>query len=99
MSCTVATPLALVVAVTVFVPPVNVPLGPVVGAVNVTTAPLTGFWSMSKTVAPSGENGTVTVALCGVVPIAAVIDAAAPAVFVRPKLAGAVAPVAEAVTI
>jgi hypothetical protein len=36
----VATPLALVVAV--FAPPAKAPLAPVAGAVNVTTAPLTG---------------------------------------------------------
>jgi len=38
-----ATPLELVVAVAVFVAPVNVPLAPVAGAANVTTAPLTGL--------------------------------------------------------
>jgi hypothetical protein len=36
-------PLALVVAVAIFVPFVNVPLAAEVGAVNVTTMPLTGF--------------------------------------------------------
>lgn len=37
----VATPLALVVALVVIVPLANVPLAPLLGAVNVTVAPLT----------------------------------------------------------
>jgi hypothetical protein len=91
-----ATPLELVADVVVIVGgvPVNVPLGPVPGAAKVTTAPLTGFWKLSTTVASSSENSVVTVALCGV-PCVAVIAAGAPAMFVRLKLAG-VAPVAEA---
>jgi hypothetical protein len=93
----VATPLALVVSVSVFVPPANLPLAPVAGAVNVTVAPLTGFESLSSTVATSGNANAMLIApLCGV-PLVAVIDAAAFAVFVRLKLAGVDAPV-EAVT-
>jgi hypothetical protein len=38
----VATPLALVVSVSVLVPPAKVPLAPVAGAVKTTKAPLTG---------------------------------------------------------
>ena len=38
-----ATPLEFVVVVAVFVAPANVPLAPVAGAANVTTAPLTGL--------------------------------------------------------
>jgi hypothetical protein len=93
----VATPLALVVAV--FTPPAKVPLAPVAGAVNVTTTPFTGFEPPSSTVATSGAAKAVpTGALCGV-PLVAAIDAAAPAVFVRLKLAGVDVPVAEAVTV
>jgi hypothetical protein len=92
----VATPLALVFAV--FTPPAKVPLAPVVGAVNVTCTLLTGFEPLSSTVATSGAaNAVLTWALCGV-PLVAVIDAAAPAVFVRLKLAGVAAPVTAAVT-
>ncbi len=39
----VATPVTSVIAVVVFTPPVNVPVGPLVGAVNVTRAPFTGI--------------------------------------------------------
>jgi hypothetical protein len=93
-----ALPFASVVAVVVFLPFANVPLAPAPGAVNVTVTPLTGFWKLSTTIAPSAvANAAPTVALCPD-PLVALIDAAAPAVFVRLKLAGAVAPVAEAVT-
>jgi len=83
-----ATPLELVMSVSDAVPFANVPLAPVVGAVNVTDTPLTGFESPSTTVAASGAvNTEPTVAACGVPPVAAII-AAAPTVFVRSKLAG-----------
>jgi hypothetical protein len=95
----VATPLAVVVAVVVFVPFAKVPVAPVVGAVNVTVAPLTGFEFLSNTVAARGSAKAVsTVALCGV-PLVAVIDAGAPAVFVRLKLAGVETPETVAVTV
>jgi hypothetical protein len=96
----VATPLAFVVAVVVLVvESVNTPLAPDPGAVKVTTTPLTGFEPLSTTVAARFvANAVLTVVLCGV-PAVAVIVAAAPALFVRPKLAGAVAPVALAVTV
>jgi hypothetical protein len=70
----VATPLALVVAVVVFVPFAKVPLAPVMGAVNVTVTPLTGVEPLSRTVATSGAaNAVLTAALCGV-PLVAAID-------------------------
>jgi hypothetical protein len=51
----VATPEAFVVAV--LTPPAKVPLGPVVGAVNVTTVPApTGFPPESLTVTTNGAN-------------------------------------------
>jgi hypothetical protein len=73
----VATPLAFVVAVSVFVPPVNVPLAPVVGAVNVTTTPLVGDPLVGDppvvTVATSNAGKPVpTAALCGVPLVAAI---------------------------
>jgi hypothetical protein len=93
----VATPLALVVAV--FTPPAKVPLAPDAGAVNVTTTPLTGFEPLSSTVATSGNaNAVPTVALCGV-PLVAAIDAPAPTVFVRLKLAGVDPPATVAATV
>ncbi len=96
----VATPLALVVAVVVLVVvSANVPLAPDAGAVNVTIAPFTGFWPLSSTVATSGAaNAVLVAALCGV-PLVAVIEAAAPAVLVRLKLAGVDTPVTAAVTV
>ena len=94
----VATPLLLVVACTVVDPPVNVPLAPMVGAVNVTTTPLVGF-PFVVTVALRGEaNEVLTVALCGVPPVA-VMTYDDPAVLVREKLAGVEIPVAVAVTV
>jgi hypothetical protein len=93
----VATPLALVVAV--FTPPANVPLAPVVGTSNVTTAPGTGFWFPSTTVATNGTaNVELTVAVCGV-PLVAVIEMSAPVMFVRVKLAGVATPATVAVTV
>lgn len=64
VNVTEATPLALVVAVVEAVPPENVPLAPVPGAVNVTVAPLVGD-PFVITVATSGfANAVLTVALC-----------------------------------
>jgi hypothetical protein len=75
--------MALVVSVSDAVPFANVPLAPLVGAVNVTGTPLTGFESLSTTVAVRGAVNTApTVAPCGVPPVAARI-VAAPTVFVR----------------
>jgi hypothetical protein len=95
----VATPLALVVAVAVFVVvPAKVPLAPVEGALNVTTKPLTGCEPLSSTVVPSGAaNSVFTTAVCGV-PLVAVIVARGTVVFVRLKLAGLDTPAAVAVT-
>jgi hypothetical protein len=70
-----------------------------VGAVNVTATPATGFEALSTTAATSGaENAALIAALCGV-PLIAVMEAAAPAVFVNMKLAGAVTAATVAVTI
>ena len=69
----VATPLALVVSVSVVVPFANVPLAPDGGAVNVTVAPLVGDPPV-VTVATSGAaNAELTVALCPD-PLVAAID-------------------------
>ena len=95
----VATPDAFVVAVAVLAPPVNVPLAPVLGAVNVTVAPLTGLPPASFTVACSAVAKAVLItALCGV-PAVAVIEAGAPAVFVKEKFAGVATPGAVAITV
>ena len=68
----VATPLALLVAV--FTPPANVPLGPFGGTINVTTAPATGLFCKSATLATRGAaKGELIGALCGV-PLIAVIN-------------------------
>jgi hypothetical protein len=84
----VATPLLLVVAVTLAPVPAKLPLAPFAGAVNVTVTPLTALLLASFTVVCSAvRNAVLTVALCGV-PAVAVMLAAAPAVLVRLKLAG-----------
>src|SRR5579863_6140118 len=77
----------------------KVPLAPDAGAVKVTEAPLTGFESLSRTVATSGAaKAAPTAALCPD-PLVGVIDAAAPAVLVRLKLAGVDTPATDAVTV
>jgi hypothetical protein len=57
----VATPLELVAAVATFVAPAKVPLAPEAGAVNVTVTPLTGFESLSTTVATRGLVNAVLI--------------------------------------
>ena len=92
----VATPLAFVVAV--FTPPAKVPLAPLVGAVNVTSTPLTGLFPASVTVATKGAaNAALTVALCPE-PLVTATLAAGPTVFVSEKFAE-VAPVTLATTV
>jgi hypothetical protein len=93
-----ATPLEFVVTVMAVPPPVKVPLAPEPGAVNVTDAPLTGFKKLSFTVAVRAVDNAVLMTVVCDPPLVAVIDAGAPAVFVRLKLAE-VAPVADAVTL
>lgn len=83
----VATPLAFVAAMVVFVPLANVPLGPLAGAVNVTVTPGTGLLLESFTVTASAFAKVVLIfADCGVVPLLAVICAAVEGRFVRTKL-------------
>lgn len=94
----VALPFASVVACALVEPPVNVPLAPEPGAVNVTTTPLVGD-PLVVTVATSADaNAELIVALCGVPPVA-VITSCDAAVFVRLKFAGELAPVTVAVTV
>src|SRR5712671_1528171 len=94
----VATPLALVTAV--FAPPANVPLAPVcAGAVNVTVTPETGLLLTSFTVACNAVvNAVLTLAFCGVPPVA-LIAAADPALLVRAKLAAVATPDTDAATL
>jgi hypothetical protein len=96
----VATPLALVVSVSVAVEfDANVPLAPEAGAVNVTGAPLTGFWLPSTTVATRGAPNAVPIWASCRDPLVPVIAAAGPEVFVRLKLVVAVTPATLAVTV
>jgi len=61
----VATPVELVVSVSVAVPLAKVPLAPLLGAVNVTDTPLTGLPLLFVTVADSAvPKAAPTVALC-----------------------------------
>ena len=90
-----ASPEAVVVAVVAGVVLAKAPLGPVPGAVKVTTTPGTGLPDVSFTVAcNAAPKAVLIVALCGV-PLAAVIEAGAPGVLVSAKSTG-VAPVALA---
>jgi hypothetical protein len=94
----VATPLPFVTAVAVN-DPLNAPLAPVLGAVNVTVTPLTGLLFESFTVACSAvPKFVLTVALWGV-PAVALMLAAAPAAFVKLKLAAVPTPGTVAVTV
>jgi hypothetical protein len=82
----VATPLAFVVAV--FTPPANVPLAPLVGAVNVTTTPFTGLFDTSLTVACNGAaNAVLIVALWGVPAVAVMLAGGPVTVKATPLLA------------
>jgi hypothetical protein len=93
----IATPDALVVAV--LTPPVNVPLAPLVGAVNVTIEPLTALPPESFTVATSGNAKALLItAVCGVPLVAEIVDVVPP-VLVSEKLAGVATPGADAVTV
>jgi hypothetical protein len=61
-----ATPCAFVVAVVVLPPPVNVPLAPLDGAVNIMAIPLIGLPFASVTVTSKGiANAVLMAALCG----------------------------------
>lgn len=73
----VATPEALVVAVAVTM------LAPLPGPVKVTVNPLTGFPPESFTVAVNGAANAVLIGALWLLPLVAVTEAAAPAVFVR----------------
>src|SRR5258708_5665047 len=86
----VATPCALVTAV--FTPPANVPLAPLVGAVNVTVTPFTGLLDASLTVACSCvANAVLMVALWGVPAVAVMLDGV-PAALATAKFAGEATP-------
>src|SRR5260370_4642650 len=91
----VAIPLAFVVAV--FAPPANVPLAPLAGAVKVTTAPLTGLFRESLTVACNcGANAVLICALWGVPAVAAILSGAlALDTLISEKLAGVATPVTD----
>jgi hypothetical protein len=95
-----ALPVASVVSVSVVVPfEEKVPLAPIVGAPNVTATPLIGLELLSSTVATNGAGKAVLISvLCGV-PLVAVIDAIAPAEFVRLKVAGTGTPPTVAITV
>jgi hypothetical protein len=92
----VATPLAFVVAV--FTPPANVPLAPLVGAVNVTNTPLTGLFPASVTVATKGATNAVLIAVLCPDPLVTTTLAGGAVRFVNEKFAE-VAPVALATTL
>ena len=75
----VATPLVFVVAIVDAVPFANVPLAPLAGAVKVTVTPLTGLFRESLNVAWRGvANAVLMPALCGVPPVAVMLDVVPP---------------------
>jgi len=95
----VAFPLASVFTWSVVEPPVNVPLAPEDGAVNVTVAPLTGLLPLSFTVATRFDaKAVVTGALWGLPDVAAML-AGDPALLVSAKAAFVVTADAEAFTV
>jgi hypothetical protein len=76
-----------------------VPEALLAGALNVTVTPLTGLPPESFTVATRAlAKAVLTVALCGVPPVAEMEAALAP-VFVSAKLAGVETPATLAVTV
>jgi hypothetical protein len=87
----------LVVAIAVWLPPVNVPLAPDDGAVKVTTTPLVGDPPVVTVATRGAAKAVLTTALCGVPLVAAMVSTAA-AVFVRLKLAEVRIPTPDAVT-
>jgi hypothetical protein len=79
--CEVAMPLALLTAV---LPQAKVPLAPLIGALNVTSTPETGFDEASRTVATNGfTKFLVTVAVCGVPLVAVMVAGMCGSVIVR----------------
>ena len=72
--------------VTAVMPPAIVALAPLPGTVKVTVAPGTGLLPASSTVAVNTAPKAVLMAVVWLAPLVAVIEAAAPAVFVKLKL-------------
>lgn len=94
-----AMPEAFVATVMVAVVLLKIPDAPVAGAVNVTDTPESGLFEASLIVTASAfAKAVATVAACGVVPAFAVMEAAAPAVFVSEKFT-VVRPADVAVTV
>src|SRR5215468_6852226 len=93
-----ALPLLFVLATTAVKPPVNVPLAPLPGAVNVTARPPTGLPKESTTVARIASGKDVATVVLEGVPAVAVMVAGFPALLVRLKLAGVATPATLAVT-
>jgi len=94
----VAVPVASVVAVAVGLPPVNVPLAPLPGAVNVTTTPAAALPPLSFTITFKAAKAVLIATLCGV-PEVAVTLAGGPAVFVRENAPGVATPETVALTV
>ena len=96
----VALPLASVITVSVFVEfDANVPLAPVVGAVNVTDKPCVGTPPVVTFATSGAANATLITALCGVPLVAVMPTAVPPVVLVRANVADGVTPVTAAVTL
>ena len=98
MNAALATPEAFVCTVMVLVPLPKTPEAPLAGAVKTTLVPTIGLNKLSVTVTASGVvKAVLTAALCGVVPLLAVMAPGAPAALVRIK--ETVAEPAEAFTL
>jgi hypothetical protein len=94
----VASPLALVWSVSVFVPFSNLPLAPEEGAVNVTETPLVGDPLVVTNATRGFANAVLIVSLCPD-PLDTAITGTGAAVLVSLKLAEDAAPVVVAATV
>jgi hypothetical protein len=94
----VASPLAFVVSVSVFVPLPNLPLAPEEGAVNVTETPLVGVPFVVTSATKGFANAVPTVALCPD-PVDTAMTGTGAAVLVSLKFTGLAATTAAAATL
>jgi len=94
----VAMPVTSVVAMAIAPPPANVPLGPLPGAVNVTTTPIKALPPLSFTMAFKAAKGALIATLCGV-PAEVMMVAGGALKFVKANAAAVATPLTVALTL